>query len=78
MNNCAESQTRVCKAYITDCYSHLANSYNICKSGERQILKKNIFDMLDRMKSLLNNENPAEDDSSDEDETENNSVEETD
>lgn len=56
MNNCAESQTKVCKAYISDCYGHLARSVNVCISAERQILKKNIFDMFDRMKMLLNNE----------------------
>lgn len=58
MNDCSESQTRVCKAYIADCYGHIAMAYNTCKSGERQILKKNIFDMLDRIKMRLNNEIP--------------------
>lgn len=60
--------TRYAKAYSADYYSKLSEIYNRCQSAERKILKKNIFDMLDRIKSLLDNEKPKE---------ENNSVEET-
>lgn len=56
MNDCAESQTRICKAYISDCYGHLAKSVNACKCAERVVLKKNVYDMLDRVKALLNND----------------------
>lgn len=73
--NCSESMTRVCKAYATDFYSHIADAYNKCKSGDRQILKKNIFDILDRMKYLLDNKNIIEDEEDYDDEIENNSVE---
>lgn len=60
MNDCAESVSRVCKAYIADCYGHLANSFNTCRGAERQILKRKVFGMLDRVKSLLDNEIPKE------------------
>jgi len=56
MKTCADRQTKICRAYIGDCYFHLARAYNECNGAERQILKKNINDMLDRVKSLLNNE----------------------
>lgn len=56
MNNCAEIQTRACKAYISDCYGRLADAHNKCNSAERSILRKNIFDMLDRVKALLSND----------------------
>lgn len=52
-NNCAESQTRYCKAYIADCYGRLASSLNTCRSAEQEILKNNILDMLDRIKTLI-------------------------
>ena len=63
MNDCAETQTRVCKAYVADCYGRLAESYNKCKPEERYILKKNIFDMLDRIKLLLDKDNKIENNS---------------
>lgn len=77
LKNCAENQTRICKAYIVDCYGHIANAFNTCKNAEREILKNNIFDMLDRIKILLNNYN-AKDENNQNLEIENNSVDETD
>lgn len=74
MKNCAESMARYAKAYSADYYSKLSEIYNRCNSAERQILKKNIFDMLDRMKSLLDNEKSNKEIS----EEDNNPVEETD
>lgn len=68
--NCAESQTRICKAYIADCYGHLATSFNSCKSAERQALKNNVFSMLDRIKTLLDNK-PLNDDTNSANEAEN-------
>ena len=53
MNSCAESKTKEAKAYTSDYYSKIAKCYNQCKHGERDILRKNIIDMLDRVKELL-------------------------
>lgn len=64
MSKYAENQTRVCKAYVADCYKHLANSLNACNRTDRIILKKSIFDMLDRTKVLLNGKSPVEETSS--------------
>ena len=50
---CLESQRRVCKAYITDCYSHLAKSYHKCNAEEREALKMDIVEMLDKVKQLI-------------------------
>lgn len=55
MNDCLEIQTGACKVYITDCYDRLITSYNDCIFNERPILKKNIFDMLDKVKLLIDN-----------------------
>ena len=54
MNNCAESQTKYCRAFIGDMYSHLARALNQCKSDERDILIKNILSMLDKVKDKVN------------------------
>ena len=60
MNDCAESQTKVCSAHIKDCYGRVAMSYNKCKSSERDILKKNICEMLDKFKDLLNTQSKGD------------------
>lgn len=53
MNYCIEKQTMACMAYVTNCYMHLEKSLNKCKSNDQLILKNRIFDMLDRVKFLL-------------------------
>lgn len=56
MNNCAESQTKVCKAYMTDMYVNILKSYTRCVPNERYILKANILEMLDKTKTLIENQ----------------------
>ena len=58
MNDCAESGARIAKAYISDMYSNIATVYNRCKATERAILRQNIHGMLDRVKALLEGNEP--------------------
>lgn len=53
MYDCANSQTKICKAYISDCYGNISKAYNGCNVSERPMLKRNIYDMLDRVKQLI-------------------------
>ena len=53
---CAESKGRECKAYITDCLMRLTTAYNQCDKQERVVLRKNVNEMIDRMKQLYNGE----------------------
>jgi len=57
--NCADTQTKVCKLYISEAYSGIARAYNKCVSAERVILRRNILDMLDRVRELLGEETVA-------------------
>lgn len=55
-NTCAETMSRYARAYTADCWAKLADCYNRCDKHDRQILKKNIKDMLERMIYLLDNQ----------------------
>lgn len=59
MSYCVERQARRCMAYATMCYERLDNSLKICTTEEQPILKNRIFDMLDRVKYLLDKDYPT-------------------
>lgn len=72
MNDCAESQTKICKAHINDCYMHLATSLNRCRSAEQSTLKRNIINMLDKTKLLIEGKYKEENNSVEESEKDSN------
>jgi len=56
MNNCAETQTKVCKAFAYDFYMQLSKSFKVCAPGERDALRKNVIDILESITAKVSGE----------------------